>query len=67
MSVFRLAITAATVAMSVARNPVVRAGIKAAPRMITPQVRAAARQKTLDAAYTAGTIVRRIMPGKSAD
>lgn len=67
MSVFRLAFTAATVAISVVRHPVVRAGLKAAPHVITPQARAAAREKTLDAAYAAGTLVRRIMPAKRID
>lgn len=67
MSVIRLAITAATVAVSVARNPVVRAGLRAALQVITPQMRAAAREKTLDAAYTAGTLVRRIVPGRRID
>lgn len=62
MSVFRLAVTAATVAISVARHPAVRAAVRAAPLLITPAMRERASEAALGAAYQAGVVVRRIVP-----
>jgi hypothetical protein len=67
MSVFRLAITAASIAMTVARNPAVRAGLRAAPHLITPAMREKASETALTTAYRAGALVRRIVPKKLVD
>lgn len=61
MSVFRVAITAVSVAAAVARHPVVRAGLRAAPLLITPQVKQKAADATLSAAYNAGVVVRKLI------
>jgi hypothetical protein len=61
MSVFRVAVSAISVAAAVARHPVVRAGLRAAPRLITPQMRQRAADVTLDAAYTAGVMARKLI------
>jgi hypothetical protein len=64
MSVFRLAFTAATVAVSVARHPAVRAAVRAAPLLITPAMREKAAGAALTGAYRAGALVRRVVPKK---
>lgn len=64
MSVFRIAITAATVAVSVARHPAVWAAVRAAPLLITPTMREKAADVALTGAYRAGALVRRIVPKK---
>lgn len=64
MSVIKLALTAATVAMSVARNPMVRAGIRAAPLVLNERTRAAAAEGARTTAYNAGRLVRAVMPRK---
>ena len=61
MSVIRLAITAASIAVTVARHPAVRAGIRAAPYLITPAMRERASEAALETAYRAGTIARRVV------
>jgi hypothetical protein len=48
-------------ALTVARHPAARAALRAAPRLVTPEVRAAAREKTLDTAYRAGVVARKIL------
>jgi len=61
MSVFRVAVTAAGVAATLARHPMVRAGIKAAPLLITPKMRADAAEAVLATAYKAGVAARRLV------
>jgi hypothetical protein len=61
MSVFRIAVTAVGVAATLARHPVVRAGIKAAPLLITPKMRADAAEAVLATAYKAGATARRLI------
>lgn len=61
MSVIRIAITAAGVAATLVRHPVVRAGIKAAPLLITPKMRADAAEAVLSTAYRAGVAARRLV------
>ncbi|MHB1104539.1 MAG: hypothetical protein ACYC0C_17545 [Devosia sp.] len=61
MSVFRIAVTAVGVAATLARHPVVRAGIKAAPYLITPKMRADAAEAVLATAYKAGVAARRLI------
>lgn len=61
MSVFRIAIAAVGVAATIARHPVVRAGIKAAPHLITPKMRAGAAEAVLATAYRAGVAARRLV------
>lgn len=64
MSVLRAAITAASIVMTVARHPAVRAGLRAAPHLITPGMREKASEAALSAAYSAGVLARRIVPKK---
>jgi hypothetical protein len=64
MSVLRVAVAAATVAVSVARHPVVRAAVRAAPLLITPAMKEMASDAALNAAYRAGMAARRIVPRK---
>ena len=61
MSVLRVAVTAFGVAAAIARHPVVRAGLRAAPLLITPRMKQMAAEATLSAAYNAGAVVRRIV------
>jgi hypothetical protein len=67
MSVIRVAITVATVAVSVARHPAVRAAVRAAPLLVTPAMREKAADTALTAAYKAGAVVRRIVPRQMID
>lgn len=67
MSVFRLAVTAAGVAVTLARHPAVRAGLRAAPLLITPAMREKAADAALSTAYRAGALARRIVPKKMID
>jgi hypothetical protein len=60
MSLLRVAATALTVAVAVARHPAVRAGARAAPRLITPLMREKAAEAALGAAYQAGVVARRL-------
>ena len=64
MSVIRIAITAIGVATSLAQNPMVRAGVRAAPRLITPKMREGAAEAALSTAYKAGVAARRFLPGR---
>jgi hypothetical protein len=64
MSAIRTAATVIGVAMTVARHPVVRAAVRAAPLLVTPKMRAAATDATLDAAYKAGVLARKIVNRK---
>ena len=64
MSVLRVAVTAAGVAMAVARHPAVRAGLRAAPLLITPGLRQQASEAALDAAYRAGALARKLIVRK---
>jgi hypothetical protein len=61
MSVLRVAITAIGVAATVARHPMVRAGLRAAPLLITPRMKQMAADATLNAAYNAGVVARRVI------
>jgi hypothetical protein len=60
MSAIRLAVTAVTVAVAVARHPLVRAGVRAV--VDNPRLNAAAIEATKVAAYNAGRVARRIVP-----
>jgi hypothetical protein len=64
MSFVRVALTAATVAVSIARHPAVRAAVRAAPLLITPAMREKATDAALSTAYQAGALARRIVPRK---
>jgi hypothetical protein len=48
------------VAVAVARHPTVRAAVRAAPLLITPKMRAIATEATLETAFKAGVIARKI-------
>lgn len=61
MSVLRMAVTAVGVAAALVRHPVVRAGISAAPRLVTPKMRADAAEAVLATAYKAGVAARRLV------
>ena len=61
MSPIRTAATVIGVAVAVARHPVVRAAVRAAPLLITPRMREVATEATLEGAFRAGVIARRIV------
>ena len=61
MSPIRTAATVIGVAMAVARHPVVRAAVRAAPLLVTPRMRAAATDATLEAAFRAGVVARKLV------
>ena len=61
MSPIRTAATLFGVAITVARHPMVRAAVRAAPRLVTPKMRARATDVTLEAAFRAGVLARRIV------
>jgi len=69
MTVVRTAIAAVEltvavvgIAVTVSRHPLVRAGMRAAPHLMTPAMKEAATEAALDAAYRAGALARRIVP-----
>ena len=47
--------------MTVARHPAVRAAVKAAPLLVTPKMRAMAADATLETAFRAGVLARKIV------
>jgi hypothetical protein len=61
MSYIRAAATIIGVTIAVARHPTVRAAVKAAPRLITPGMREAAKDATLETAFRAGALARKIV------
>jgi len=61
MSIIRSAVTAAALARTLISHPVVRAGIAAAPLLLTPKVQAAAKSATLSTAFKAGRLARKII------
>jgi hypothetical protein len=69
MPVIRSAIAAVEVtvavvglAITISRHPLVRAGLRAAPQLMTPAMKQAAVDAVLDGAFAAGAKVRRIVP-----
>ena len=69
MTVVRSAIAAVEVtvavvgvAVAVSRHPLVRAGFRAAPHLMTPAMKQAAADTALNAAYAAGVLARRLLP-----
>ncbi len=63
MSILRTAVTAAAIARTVARHPAVQAGIALAPVLLTPAVKAKARDAALTTAYGAGVLARKLVNG----
>lgn len=61
MSPIRTAATVIGVAMTVARHPAVRAAVRATPHLVTPAMREKAAGITLDTAYKAGVLARKLM------
>jgi hypothetical protein len=61
MSAIRTAATVIGVAVAVARHPAVRAAVKAAPLLVTPKMREMAAEATLETAFRAGVLARRIV------
>jgi hypothetical protein len=59
-----LTVAVVGIAVTVSRHPLVRAGLKAAPHLMTPAMRQAAAGAVLDAAYAAGVAARRVVPRK---
>ncbi|WP_421951305.1 hypothetical protein [Pelagibacterium sp.] len=62
MSVFRVAKTAAFLALAASRNPAVRSAIKAAPNLVSDERKKAAYEATKRAARKAGELTARIVP-----
>lgn len=61
MPLFSRAVATIAMARAVARHPLVRAGIAAAPKIVTPEVQAKARDVAMDAAYGAGAMTRKLL------
>jgi hypothetical protein len=61
MSLAGRVITMVGVARNVVGHPAVQVAISVAPLLLTPQVKQAAREVTLSAAYHAGVVARRIV------
>lgn len=61
MSYIRTAAAVIGIAVAAARHPVVRAAIRSAPHLVTPRMREAARDVTLDTAFRAGVLARKIV------
>jgi hypothetical protein len=61
MSPIRTVAAILGVAVTVARHPAVRAAVKAAPLLITPRMREMAQEATLETAFRAGMLARRIV------
>ena len=61
MSPIRTAATVIGVAITVARHPMVRAVVRAAPLLITPKMREMAADATLETAFRAGAVARKIV------
>ena len=61
MSPIRTAATVIGVAVAVARHPAVRAAVRAAPLLVTPKMRLAAQEATLETAFRAGALARKIV------
>jgi hypothetical protein len=61
MSPIRTAATIIGVAVTVARLPAVRAAVRAAPLLVTPRMREAAAEATLETAFRAGVLARKIV------
>ncbi|HVY50548.1 MAG TPA: hypothetical protein VHA07_03210 [Devosia sp.] len=60
MTAIRTAAAVIGVAVAVARHPAVRAAVKAAPLLITPRMREMAAEATLETAFRAGVLARKI-------
>jgi len=65
MSVLKLALTAMTLAATVVRHPLVRAGVRAA--IANPKLKDSAVKNTRSAAYNAGRLARKILPPKNIE
>jgi len=61
MSMIRNVAAVVGVAVAVARHPTVRAAVRAAPLLITPKMREIATEATLDAAFRAGALARKVV------
>ena len=61
MAPLRAAVTLIGVAVAVARHPAVRAAVKAAPLLITPRMREVATEATLETAFRAGVLARKVV------
>jgi hypothetical protein len=61
MSPIRTAATIIGVAVTVAGHPAVRAAVRAAPLLVTPSMREAAAEATLETAFRAGVLARKIV------
>ena len=61
MSILTRAMSAAVLARTVIGHPVFQAGLAVAPLLLTPQVRAVAREATLSTAYKAGVAARKVV------
>ncbi|MDB5561795.1 MAG: hypothetical protein JWN11_1213 [Hyphomicrobiales bacterium] len=62
MSIVRTTVTVIGVAVAISRHPLVRAGMKAAPHLMSPRMRETAAESARVAAFNAGALLRRIVP-----
>ena len=63
MLLLRAAVGAASMARTLVMHPAGQAGIALAPVLLSPAVRAMARDATLSTAYGAGQLARKIVDG----
>jgi hypothetical protein len=61
MSLIGRAIAAAALARTVVGHPLVQAGIAVAPLLLSPRVRAVARDAALEGAWRAGAAARQVV------
>ncbi len=66
MSIIGRAIAAAALARTFAGHPLVQAGIAVAPLVLSPRVRAAARDAALEGAWRAGQAARQVVDRMAA-
>lgn len=67
IAALEFAVAAVGIAITVSRHPLVRAGLRAAPHLMTPAMKVAAAERVRDAAFTAGVVARRIVPRQLID
>lgn len=61
MSILTRVVATAVLARTIVGHPAIQAGLAVAPLLLTPAVRAKAREVVLTGAYGAGVVVRKVV------
>ncbi len=61
MSILTRVVATAVLARTIVGHPAIQAGLAVAPLLLTPEVRARARDVVLSTAYGAGTVARKVV------